>query len=192
MQPEDSRAFSAGVVYTPKCVTGLTLSVDLWDIERKGVVTAPFAQEVVNRFNAGRLLPGEIVVLDPSGTSINAILIAFQNAGRQNARGVDYEIQYQLQTSFGTFTSLTQATYLDSFIFQGTIQSRGRKVSRFTSDPGTAGDGYLKWKESRPVGLGLETFRSGYDRALLWWIPGKALCYSNIAETTLCQSNVVF
>ncbi len=50
LQPEDSRAFSAGVVYTPKYVPGLTLSVDVWDIERKGVVTAPTAQEVVNRF----------------------------------------------------------------------------------------------------------------------------------------------
>jgi iron complex outermembrane recepter protein len=146
LQPEDSRSFSAGIVYTPKFVSGLTLSIDLWDIERKGVVTAPFAQEVVNRFNSGNLLPGEMVILDPSGTTIDAIFDTFQNAGRQNARGIDFGIQYQLQTSFGTFTSLSQATYLDSFIFQGTIQSRGREVSGFTSDPGTLGDGYLKWR----------------------------------------------
>ena len=101
LQPEDSRAFSAGVVYTPKYVPGLTLSVDLWDIERKGVVTAPFAQEVVNRFNAGRLLPGEIVVLDPSGTSINAIFDTFQNAGRQNARGVDFEFSINSRPLLG-------------------------------------------------------------------------------------------
>ena len=146
LQPEDSRALSAGIVYTPKFVPGLTLSLDIWGIERKGVVTAPAAQEVVNRFEAGQLLPGEMVILDPSGTAINAVFETFQNAGRQNARGIDMGIQYQRQTPFGTFTWLTQATYLDSFIFQATIQSRGREVSGFTSDPGTGGDGWLKWR----------------------------------------------
>src|SRR6266403_6047949 len=41
LQPEDSRSFSGGVVYSPKYVPGLNLSVDFWDIERTGVVTAP-------------------------------------------------------------------------------------------------------------------------------------------------------
>src|SRR5437763_5708103 len=34
LQPEDSRSFSAGVVYTPKYVPGLNLSVVFWDTER--------------------------------------------------------------------------------------------------------------------------------------------------------------
>ena len=105
LQPEDSRAFSAGIVYTPKYVPGLTLSVDLWGIERKGVVTAPAAQEVVQRFLSGNLLPGEMVLLNPGGQSINAIFDAFQNAGRQNARGIDLGLQYQLQTLMGPHIS---------------------------------------------------------------------------------------
>src|SRR5438270_21184 len=43
LQPEDSRSFSGGVVYSPKYVPGLNLSVDFWDIERTGVVTALLA-----------------------------------------------------------------------------------------------------------------------------------------------------
>ncbi len=146
LQPEDSRTFSGGVVYTPKFVPGLTLSVDLWDIERKGVVTAPAAQEVVQRFLTGHLLPGEIVTLDPTGNIISSIVDTFQNAGRQNARGIDLGIQYQFQTPFGTFTSLTQATYLDSFILQLTTQSKSVEVSGNSADQATLGDGYLKWK----------------------------------------------
>jgi len=146
LQPEDSRAFSAGVVYTPKYVPGLTVSVDLWDIERKGVVTAPAAQEVVQRFLAGDLLPGEMVILGPDGNTINAVIDTFQNAGRQNARGIDIGLQYQLETAYGTFTSLTQATYLDSFIFQATTLSKGVEVSGNSADQGTLGDGYLKWR----------------------------------------------
>ena len=99
----------------------------------------------MNRFVAGNLLPGEMVILDPSGTSVNAIFDTFQNAGRQNARGIDMGLQYQKQTAWGTFTSYTQATYLDSFIFQSTQQGKGREVSGYTVG-GIGGDGYLKWR----------------------------------------------
>ncbi|MEP7071229.1 MAG: TonB-dependent receptor [Verrucomicrobiota bacterium] len=129
LAPEDDRTFSGGVVYTPKFVPGLTLSVDLWDIERSGVVTSPTAQEVVNRFVTGTLLPGESVTLNQGGQSINSITDAFQNAGRQNARGVDLGLQYQLQTQVGNFTFLTQASYLDSFVFQATANSRSGEVA---------------------------------------------------------------
>ena len=53
LQPEDSRNFSAGFVYTPKWIKNwqpnatLTLSVDFWDVERTGVVTVPSAQSLV-------------------------------------------------------------------------------------------------------------------------------------------------
>src|SRR2546430_607092 len=45
LQPEDSRSFSAGFVYTPKYVPGLTMSVDFWDTERTGIVAGPLAQQ---------------------------------------------------------------------------------------------------------------------------------------------------
>ena len=50
------------------------------------------------------------------------------------------------KTSWGTFTSYTQATYLDSFIFQATTLSKGAEVSGNSADQGTLGDGYLKWR----------------------------------------------
>lgn len=49
--------------------------------------------------------------------------------GLKRARGVDLGLQYQVQTSYGTFTSPTQATYLDSFRLAG-----------------ASADAYLKWK----------------------------------------------
>ena len=52
LQPEDSRSLSTGIVYTPKYVPGLTLSVDVWGIDRTGVVTTPTGQQVVNREGA--------------------------------------------------------------------------------------------------------------------------------------------
>src|SRR5213080_172361 len=111
--PEDSRNWTGGIVYTPKWIRAgaLTLTIDLWDIERTGVVMTPSAQSVIEHFLAGRLQPGEAVHLDPSGNFISEVVFPFVNGGRQSARGVDLGLEYQLKTRFGTFTSLTRATY---------------------------------------------------------------------------------
>jgi iron complex outermembrane receptor protein len=147
LQPEDSRAWTGGVVYTPKWVPWgtLTLSLDLWDIERRGVVAAPSAQEVVNRFQRGALLPGEEVQVDPATGGANFVRTAFQNAGRENGRGADLGGQYQIQTAYGTFTALSQFAYLDQFVFQPTIDSKGRNVVNQVSDS-LGGDGWYRWR----------------------------------------------
>src|SRR6266536_2935021 len=149
LQPEDSRSFSGGVVYSPKYVPGLNLSVDFWDIERTGVVTAPLADQVLQRELTGTLLPGEKVERDIGG-NITRILIRNKNIGNQEARGFDFGLYYQKPTPWGTFTSQTQATYLDEFIFQGFIfrefgPDNGNLAGR-TTDPGTSNEGWYKWK----------------------------------------------
>src|SRR5438105_9904846 len=149
LQPEDSRSFSAGFVYTPKYVPGLNLSVDFWDTERIGVVTAPLADQVLQRELTGTLLPGEVVERDVGG-NITRIITRNQNLGNQESRGWDFGLLYQKQTPWGTFTSLTQPTYLDEFIFQGFIfrefgPTNGNLAGR-TTDPGTSNEGWYKWK----------------------------------------------
>jgi len=143
LQPEDSRSFSGGFVYTPKYVPGLNLSVDFWDIERTGVVTAPLAQQVLDG-----LAPG--TVERDAGGFITRILLANENLGAQEARGFDFGVNYQRPTPWGTFTSTTQVTYLDEFIFQGFIfrefgPDNGNLAGR-TTDPGASNEGWYKWK----------------------------------------------
>jgi iron complex outermembrane receptor protein len=153
--PEHSRNWSGGIVYAPKWIPvgALTVTIDLWDIERTGVIMVASPQSVIERFLAGRLQPGEAVILDPSGTTVSEVVSTFINGGRQNARGVDLGIQYQLETHFGIFTSLTRATYLDSFILQF-AGAKAREVagrtnfdwwdgSLFAFEPG---DAWYKWK----------------------------------------------
>ncbi|MDB6147826.1 MAG: hypothetical protein JWO45_1490 [Spartobacteria bacterium] len=145
LQPEDSRSFSGGIVYTPKFVEGLTVSVDIFDIESKGRVIIPDLQNVLDRSAVGQSLPLESVNRDVNG-EITSIELAYQNSGSQKARGADFGLQYQIQTRFGTFTSLTQATYLDSFQF-AQIPGEAEVELRSGSLPGTTSDeGYLKWK----------------------------------------------
>jgi iron complex outermembrane receptor protein len=145
LAPEDSETFSGGFVWTPKFVPGLTISTDLWQIDRTGVVQSAFLDAVLDREQNNMLLPGERVERLPDGT-ITRIVVSNRNEASQKANGVDFGIQYVMETSFGTFTSTTQATYLNSFEVQ---RVEGGKISQQagqTTDPGQSQEGYYRWR----------------------------------------------
>ena len=145
LQPEDSETFSGGFVYTPKFVPGLTISTDLWQIDRTGVVQSAFLDAVLARELAGTLLPGERVERLPDGT-ITRIVVSNRNEASQKANGVDFGIQYVKETSIGTFTWLTQATYLNSFEIQRVEGGRTEQLAGVTTDPGQSQEGYYRWR----------------------------------------------
>jgi len=191
LQPEDSRAWSGGIVYTPKFVPGLTLSLDFWDIQRTGVVAAPFPDAVLAREAAGTLLPGEAVERDAGGF-ISRITLANQNQGAEEARGLDIGVQYQIQTPYGTFTSLTQAYYLDQFRQQFVVDGPFVEQRGKTTSEGASLDGYLKWRGDSRLDwnwngfdlVGTVRFRDGFHEHkpnllvhwvhATWFIDGQA------------------
>jgi iron complex outermembrane recepter protein len=167
--PEHDRTWTGGIVYTPKWIPqqygSLTLTVDLWDVERTGVVMFLAPSTIVAGFNAG-IFPGitspsaptltspPSVLFDPQG-NFAGVSAPFQSGGRENARGIDLGLQYQLETGFGTWTWLTRVTYLDSFIYQFPGGTTAREVAgRANNGPFegsffgdvTSGDAWVKWK----------------------------------------------
>jgi outer membrane receptor protein involved in Fe transport len=87
---------------------------------------------------------------DPNSGNITRILLSNQNLGSQEARGYDFAVQYQRVTPWGTFTSLTQVTYMDEFLFPQFIEGEfgpnpGNLAGR-TTDPSTSNEGWYKWK----------------------------------------------
>ena len=94
LKPEDSETYSAGFVWTPKYIPGLTYSVDAWGVRREGVIGSPPADEILAREQAGNLLPGEVVERDIGG-NITRIIAPNMNLGFQEANGVDFTLQYQ-------------------------------------------------------------------------------------------------
>ncbi|MFN2622249.1 MAG: TonB-dependent receptor plug domain-containing protein [Chthoniobacterales bacterium] len=145
LQPEDSETFSGGIVWSPKFVPGLTVSMDLWQIERTGVVQSAFLDAVLARELAGTLLPGESVERLPDGT-ITRIIVSNRNEAAQKANGVDFGMQYQYPSSFGTFTSITQLTYLNSFEVQRVEGGVTEQLAGVTTDPGQSQEGYYRWR----------------------------------------------
>ena len=162
LQPEDSHTFSAGVVWTPKFIPGLTLSVDVWNIERYGIVITPSLEDVLAREVAGALQPEEKVERDAAG-NIERVSFSFLNAGSQKANGIDLGLQYQLETRFGTFTSTTNATYLNSFQFAGTADDPETEVSNTPLGVFDSNDAYLKWRGRSRFEWAWHNFTFGID-----------------------------
>jgi outer membrane receptor protein involved in Fe transport len=145
LAPEDSNAFTAGIVWTPKFVPGLTVSIDLFDIERTGVVNTPPISQTLAREDFG-LLPGEKIERDAAGNLVQ-VTTANQNSGAEISRGMDIGVQYQIETRFGTFTSLTEATYLDAFLFAATTDVPVTNFrGRVAVEGSTSSDAFLKWR----------------------------------------------
>jgi iron complex outermembrane recepter protein len=165
--PEHDRTWTGGIVYTPKWMSNLvpnstlTLTVDLWDIERTGVVVFLSPRTILAGYNAGTfpavVIPevptGTAALFDPAG-NFAGVSAPYLSGGRQNARGVDLGLQYQIETGFGIFTWLTRVSYLDSFVYQfpGSIArevagraNNGPFEGSFFGDV-TSGDAWVKWK----------------------------------------------
>src|SRR5207249_760876 len=100
---------------------------------------------------SGTLLPGESVERDAGGL-ITRVITVNLNRGAQTARGVDFGLLYQKQTPWGTFTSLTQVTYLYEFLFPQFAEAfvpgtyfHGN-LAGITTDPGASNEGWYRWK----------------------------------------------
>ncbi|MGI8821673.1 MAG: TonB-dependent receptor plug domain-containing protein [Chthoniobacterales bacterium] len=145
LKPEDSETFSAGLVYSPKFVAGLTVSTDFWQIERTGVVQSAFLDAVLARELTGTLIPPEQVERLPSG-DIGRIIVPYQNEGAETANGIDFGVQYVKETPFGTFTSITQVSYLNSFEVQRVAGGPREELVGDTTNPTASNEGYYKWK----------------------------------------------
>ena len=145
LAPEDSETVSFGFVYSPKYIPGFTFSSDFWQIERTGVVEIALLDAVLQRELTGTLLPGEVVERF-ADNSIARIIVPYRNEGSQKANGVDLGIQYVRETPFGTFTSITQATYLNSFERQRSVDGRIEQLAGQTTNLAASNEGYYRWR----------------------------------------------
>lgn len=146
VQPEDSRNFTAGFVYSPKYVPGLTLTLDLFNIETTGWINPdPDVTPIIARIESGHGLPGESLTRDANGHLTHLTYVSFANSGSQKVRGTDFGIAYELSTAIGIFRSTTQVTFLDSYQFafnpgEKEVELRGTPLDSFSDDA------YLQWK----------------------------------------------
>jgi iron complex outermembrane receptor protein len=117
LQPETSTQWNFGVVLEP--VRGLSLAVDYWNIEQKGVITTVDPEYIVaneERF-PGRVIRGPV---DPAYPTLPGPIVAvdgsLMNIGVTQTSGIDAAASWtSAATEAGRFSLSLQGTYVRQF-----------------------------------------------------------------------------
>ncbi len=170
LHPEHDRAWTAGIVYTPKWIPAkwgtLTLTVDFWDVERTGLAMFISTNTIMANYAASGftgpalILPQQPTpsspaepIFDPAGNFVG-VTSPYINGGRTRTNGVDLGLQYQIETGYGIFSLLTRWSYLNEFVFAFPGE-RPRQAAGSSSSEWFAGSffgdvtnpqAWLKWK----------------------------------------------
>lgn len=113
LNPEKADTFTAGIVYQPSWIEGLSLSADYYDIKINGAITTLAPQLIVDRCGAGETNLCQYIARDTTG-AITDITVTQLNLASLKTRGVDMEARYALRlASGGTVRLSALATYLD-------------------------------------------------------------------------------
>ena len=124
LTPETATTKTAGFVYNPSFVNGLTVALDYFDIEVKNRVSSigvnyTLTQCYVNKVqefcdNFSRDVSGQITQLNRGN----------KNMGSMSTKGIDMELNYRLpRMAYGQFAVRSQSTYVDEFNLQSTNES---------------------------------------------------------------------
>ena len=112
---EKSNSITAGVVFTPSFVDGLSITADYWKIELTDAIAAVGAQAILDRCVDAASTDNSYCPLfdrDPNTHEITEIRRFSLNIASQEASGVDIEINYNFETSFGDFSTRLMGTHL--------------------------------------------------------------------------------
>lgn len=139
LKPETAKTFTVGAVLRPRLsspwLNGFSLSVDLYDIKIRDVISTVAGNTALSRcynfdgsnpsYSASNVFCG-LVTRDAAG-QINNIALPYLNLGGVKTRGVDFQVDYQLDlgavgVANGAKLSLnSQVSYLDSYQVQNLV-----------------------------------------------------------------------
>jgi iron complex outermembrane receptor protein len=149
LRPETGRSNTVGIVYVPKSVPEFRLALTHWYINESSAIQSLLPQTIVSNET---LFPGN-VIRDAQG-NIKSVTDEFVNFGDITARGVDYQLEYSLESALGTWrpTLLASQTYR----YTETL-APGAPTVDATSRAQDSGDWAPRWKGTASLGwkLGL-------------------------------------
>jgi len=136
LQPETSKTWTAGFVYSPNFVQGLDISLDWWKIRIDDVIAAESVTSILNncyvlgidaacaRFDRGTEGRTTNQVVDVTRTLVNG--------GYQETAGYDLGVKYRLpELSFGNFMIDWKTTYVDYLEYKADNEAE-TPVEQFT------------------------------------------------------------
>lgn len=152
LKPEEADIFTAGIVYSPDFVEGLSLTLDYWDIEITSAISTLGEQLIldscyttgehcdkITRFGADSLLYGNSIDIDDRTT----------NVGGVESSGYDFNIRYTTDFEGGTLAFNVDTTYYDTYDI---TQANGDVIENAGYFYRNSGDGnFPEWKTNADV-----------------------------------------
>jgi iron complex outermembrane receptor protein len=142
LQPETATTKTAGLVFSPSWLTGLSASLDYFDIHVKNRITGVSAGYELNQCFVSQVADFcNKFKRDPITGMITSLDRGNANLGELATKGVDLALGYRLpRTSFGVFSVRSETTYVQSFSIKSTATSN---FVNYTGEFGTP-----KWKSN--------------------------------------------
>jgi iron complex outermembrane receptor protein len=162
LNPEKSRSYGVGVVWTPRIIEGFSATVDYFDIETSQVVDSS-AQFLVNQNAAfGRFQ--QRINRDPQG-NLQLVTATNLNVGRRRIRGLDFSIAYRLpRRDWGQFSTNLDLSYIDEYTLQVDSPAPTLNLAGTFRDPVSDGGGGIpEWKGNLGLQWAKQRWRGNYE-----------------------------
>ncbi len=114
LQPEESESYTAGLVYSPSYVDGMSLTVDYWRFKVKNAIARMDTQNGLNNCFAGDQAACEAFNIGPDGDLSN-LTNSLTNVGYQDTSGIDFNLAYSFEALNLDWTVSNDTTYLLNF-----------------------------------------------------------------------------
>lgn len=153
LDPEKADTLTAGVIFRPGFAPGLSFSVDYYDIKINDAIATNSSQFIVDRCFAGDQQFCAAITRDSSGT-VSAINLQPFNALAELARGLDFELAYQMPLGAGSLDLRALANYVDKLEIVSPTNTIGR-AGEVGNNVGAA-EGVPSWRALASVTYSLE------------------------------------
>ncbi|MCL2919291.1 TonB-dependent receptor plug domain-containing protein [Shewanella litorisediminis] len=125
LKPEESESYTAGLVYSPSYIDGLSLTLDYWRFRVTNAITRLDAQKGLVDCHAGILSACETFKITQDGDLSN-FTNPLTNVGSQNTSGIDFNLAYNFEALNLDWKINNDLTYLlefeqDNVAYEGTI-----------------------------------------------------------------------
>ncbi|ACA86842.1 TonB-dependent receptor [Shewanella woodyi] len=114
LKPEESESYTAGLVYSPSYVDGLSLTVDYWRFKVENAITRLDTQAGIDACYGGDASACETFNIGADGDLSN-LTNSLTNVGFQDTSGVDFNLAYNFEALNLDWVVSNDTTYLLNF-----------------------------------------------------------------------------
>lgn len=161
--PEEADIFTAGIVYSPNFVEGLSLTLDYWDIEITDAISTIGEQLILSKCANAGIYCDKITRYGPNSPlygNSSDIDDSTTNVGGIESSGYDFNIRYTTDLSIGNLMVNLDTTYYDTYDI---TQADGSVVNNAGAYYENGGDGnFPEWKTNVNISLNSDDWSASW------------------------------